>query len=48
MTPGRRNFRSKEAYKKWLGYGHASGVFEETPGHQRIRIRGRAHRVDHG
>jgi hypothetical protein len=41
------NFRSKEAYRKWLAYGHIHGVFKRTPGHVRVRIRGRPHRVKH-
>ena len=41
------NFRSKEAYLRWLRYGHATGVFERTPGHVRVRIRGKPHRVKH-
>lgn len=41
------NFKSKEAYQKWLAHGHISKVFEKTPGNQRIKIHGRVHRVKH-
>ena len=41
------NFKSKKSYKKWLAYGHMHGHFEETPGHQKVKIRGRPHRVTH-
>ncbi len=51
MIMGRKikkmNFRSKEAYLKWLRYGHATGVFEKTPGHVKVYIRGRLHKVKH-
>ena len=43
-----RNFKSKESYQKWLAFGHLSGVFEETPGHQKVLIRGKKHKVKHG
>ena len=41
------NFRSKEAYLRWLRYGHATGVFKKTPGHVRVKIRGKPHKVKH-
>jgi len=41
------NFRSKKAYLRWLRFGHATGVFERTPGHVKVYIRGRPHRVKH-
>ena len=41
------NFRSKEAYRKWLAYGHIHGVFAKTPGHVKVYIRGRPHKVKH-
>ena len=41
------NFRSKEAYLRWLRYGHATGVFERTPGHVKVKIRGKPHKVKH-
>lgn len=43
----RMNFRSKKAYLRWLRYGHATGVFKRTPGHVKVFIRGRPHRVKH-
>ena len=42
-----RNFKSKAKYNRWLAYGHMSGAFEDTPGHQRIRIKGKPHKVNH-
>lgn len=44
---GTRNFKSKEAYQKYLAYGHIHHVFEETPGNQNVTIRGKRHRVKH-
>ena len=43
-----KHFKSKGAYKKWIGYGWATGVFAKTPGHQKIKIRGKTHKVQHG
>ena len=43
----RMNFRSKEAYRKWLAYGHIHGVFRKTPGHVNVFIRGKPHKVRH-
>jgi len=44
---GGRNFKSTGAYKKWLAYGHASGGFAKTPGHQKVSIQGRSKKVQH-
>ena len=41
------HFKSKENYLKWLRYGHATGVFEKTPGHTEVYIRGKKHKVKH-
>ena len=41
------NFRSEEAYRKWLAYGHIHGVFERTPGHVDVYIRGKRKKVKH-
>ena len=41
------NFKSKGAYQKWLGYGHASGEFAKTPGNQKVSIQGEPHKVQH-
>ena len=41
------NFKSKASYGRWLAYGHIHGVFKKTPGNQRIKIRGKAHKVKH-
>lgn len=40
-------FKDKESYRKWLAFGHRSGVFEATPGHQRVMIRGKKYKVVH-
>jgi len=42
-----RNFKSKEAYRKWLAYGHIHGVFEKSPGHTPVKIRGKRKKVKH-
>jgi hypothetical protein len=41
------HFKSKAAYQRWLAHGHISGKFKETPGHQKIVIRGKPHKVKH-
>ena len=44
---GAMNFKSKGAYQNWLAYGHASGEFAKTPGHQKVSIKGKAKKVEH-
>jgi hypothetical protein len=44
---GKMNFKSKGAYQKWLAYGHMHGQFAKTPGHQKVSIGGKSHRVKH-
>jgi hypothetical protein len=44
---GSMNFKSPAAYKAWLGYGHASGAFDRTPGNQKVSIQGEPHKVQH-
>jgi len=44
---GHMNFKSNAAYKAWLGYGHASGAFEKTPGNQAVSVQGHPHKVQH-
>lgn len=47
MPKGKRlNFKSKDAYRRWLAYKkiHLPG----TKSDERISIRGRAHKVKHG
>jgi hypothetical protein len=44
---GTMNFKSNAAYKRWLGYGHASGEFAKTPGNQPVSIKGKSHKVEH-
>lgn len=46
-TGGSMNFKSKGAYKKWLGYVHSKGLAESTPGHQKVSIKGSPHKVQH-
>jgi len=41
------NFRNKEAYLRWLRYGHATKIFEKTPGHVEVYIRGKKRKVKH-
>lgn len=42
-----RNFKSKEAYRKNLAYGHMHNIFEKTPGNFKVKIRGKPHKVQH-
>lgn len=44
---GTRNFKSKESYRKWAAYGNIHGAFQDTPGNQKVTIRGRKHKVMH-
>lgn len=44
---GHLNFSSKGDYHKWLGYVHAKGLAESTPGNQKISIAGKEHKVKH-
>lgn len=44
---GKMNFKSPAAYKAWLGYVHATGKAEATPGHQKVSIGGKPHKVQH-
>ena len=41
------NFKSKKAYMKWLGFVHASGEAKRVKGHQKIKIKGKKHKVKH-
>jgi hypothetical protein len=41
------NFSSGAAYKRYLAYGHSTGVFEKTPGNQPVSIQGKAKKVQH-
>lgn len=41
------HFKSKEEYRKWNAYGHIHKVFENTPGNQLIKIKGKKHKVKH-
>ena len=47
LGKGGKDFKSAGAYKKWLGYGHATGVFAKTPGHQKVSIKGKKKKVKH-
>lgn len=42
-----RNFKNKKAYLNWLGYGHATKVFEKTPGNQKVTIANFPYKVKH-
>jgi len=56
-----KHFKSKEAYRKWLAYGHIrtktglkvkaksgrKSIFSSKSGHQKIEIKGKAHKVKH-
>ena len=44
---GSMNFKSPGAYHKWLGYVHATGLAESTPGNQKVSIGGQPHKVEH-
>lgn len=44
---GSLNFKSPAAYKAWLGYVHATGLAESTPGNQKVSIKGQPHKVQH-
>jgi len=41
------HFKNREAYLRWLRYGHATGIFERTPGHMKVYIAGRPHHPKH-
>jgi len=41
------NFKNKDAYRKWLAAGHIHGWFARTPGHQKVTIGGKPHKVAH-
>ena len=46
MAKKTMNFKSKEAYEKWLAYGHMHiKDFGKTP--VKVKIRGTSHRVKH-
>ncbi len=47
MAKKARDFKSEEAYEKWLAYGHMHGEFEKSPGHTPVKIRGRPKKVKH-
>lgn len=44
---GTLHFKNKEAYRKYLAYGHIHGDFERTAGNQKIVISGHKHKVKH-
>lgn len=41
------NFHSRDAYRKYLAFGHIHGKFKK-PGNQEIKIRGHIIKVKHG
>jgi hypothetical protein len=40
------DFKSKEAYGKWLGYVKANDL-DKAPGNTPIKIKGKTHKVNH-
>ncbi len=44
---GKVNFKSTGDYHKWLGYVHATGLAERTPGNQKVSVRGKRIKVKH-
>jgi hypothetical protein len=54
-----RKFKSKAAYKRWAAWGHMhsksgkrvknpkKSVMATTPGHQKIKIKGKAYKPKH-
>lgn len=47
MAKTAMNFKSKAAMKKWMAFGHMSGVFAKSKGNTPVKIRGKAHKVKH-
>ncbi len=47
MSQKPKNFKSADAYKKWLAYGHMHGEFERTPGNTPVKIKGKPKKVNH-
>lgn len=43
---GKKNFKNKKSYLKWLAYGHKHHFFDK-PGNQTIFIKGKKHDVVH-
>ena len=41
------NFKSRAAYLRWIKFGHASGDFKRVKGDQKIKIKGKKHKVKH-
>lgn len=60
MAKKAMKFKSKAAYKRWVAWGHMHGksgkpvksakksVMATTPGHQKIKIRGKSYKPKHG
>jgi len=44
---GIKHFKTRKDYQKWLAFGHIKGVFEATPGTQKVYIGGKLHKVKH-
>lgn len=47
MAKPAKNFKSDDAYKKWLAYGHISGEFEKSPGNTPVKIKNKTKKVNH-
>jgi len=41
------NFKSKQSLRNWEKYGHATGVFESTPGNTPVKVKGKSVKVNH-
>ena len=41
------HFRTRAEYRKWLAFGQMHGLFRKAPGHMKIVIGGRPHKVKH-
>jgi hypothetical protein len=44
---GTRNFKSASGYKKWLAYGHMHVPGFGATTTQKIKIKGKSHKVSH-
>lgn len=47
MAKKTMNFKSTEAYRKWLAHGHIHGDFKKSPGNTPVKIKGKAKKVKH-
>ena len=47
MAKTPRNFKSKDAYDRYVAYGNMHGDFKKSPGNTPVKIRGKTHKVKH-